>query len=185
MTGRPVVDERFEQEVLKWVGVDSFVLRLLAMAHKLHNSLDEAHEVFCRLRDEGYFSLKTAAAMPRGQAARYYRRVTDEELILERIRLAPKFMLKDRRLAEFVIRDCCSALRQLQPSTEVFVDDGQVHPCSSLLEVYRALAHMLRDYPDLGRDLWDELRRACDELTEDVNRRACRSVVSAFCPTED
>ena len=182
------MDGKIQRAVLKWVGVDSFVLRLLAMACELHGSLDEAHEVFCCLRNEGYLELKTAADMPRGLAAKNYRLVTVEELILERVLLVPKLGLKDKRLAEFVVRDCISSLRQVQPSAEVFLSeevDAQVFQGlrSTMCELYRSLSQSLRDLPGIEDELWGSLRTASDELKDEEIRLACQSVLEEYRPS--
>ena len=179
------MDGKIEKAVLRWVGVDSFVLRLLAMAQELHGSLDEAHEVFCTLRGEGYFSLKTAADMPRGAAAKHYRCVSAEEMILERIRLAPKLGLKDSRLAEFVLRDCLYSLRQVQASTEVYlVSAGDDSDCSQsktiLCHLYQGIAQTLRDFPELSKGLWTELDTGCEELKEQETKEACRLIIEKY-----
>ena len=182
------MDGKIQKAVLQWVGVDSFVLRLLAMACELHGSLDEAHEVFCCLRNEGYLELKTAADMPRGLAAKNYRLVTVEELILERVLLVPKLMLKDKRLAEFVVRDCISSLRQVQPSAEVFLSEdvgAQVFQGlrSTMCELYRSLAQSLKDLPGLEDELWGTLTMAIDELKDKDIRQACEKVIEEFRPS--
>ena len=182
------MDGKIQKAVLQWVGVDSFVLRLLAMACELHGSLDEAHEVFCCLRNEGYLELKTAADMPRGLAAKNYRLVTVEELILERVLLVPKLMLKDKRLAEFVVRDCISSLRQVQPSAEVFLSEevgAQVFQGlrATMCELYRSLAQSLKDLPSLEDELWETLAMAIGELKDEKIRQACEKVIKEYRPS--
>ncbi len=180
------MEGKIQKAILQWVGVDSFVLRLLAMACELHNSLDEAHEVFCCLQNEGYFELKTAADMPRGQAAKCYRCVSAEELILARVRLVPKIMVKDKRLAEYIVRDCISSLRQAQPSAEVFFEEDNPEIFeglrATLCELYRALARALQDLPTLGAELWAHLEQASEELREEANRQACKAIIAEYRP---
>ncbi len=168
------MENNIEDAVLKWVGVDSFVRRLLLLAKELHGSQDEAHEIFCYLQDEQYFKMKLAADMPHGSAAKYYRCVSMSELILERVRLAPRLFVKHASLGEYVLRDCITSLRQLQPARELFDEKGSLNIC----EIYGALAQSLRvgKYDDKG-ELWDELARACEDLQDPEMQASCRASI--------
>lgn len=166
------MDDRLDEAVLAWVGVDGFVRRLLLMAWEIHGRFDEAGEIFDHLVESGFFRFREAESMPRGAEGRHLVFVEPVRMVLERLRLAPWLGTKDSRLAEFVVRDCLAATRQLQGSHEILGDRAWGGRVDAL---YGALA---RTVADCGLDsLWADLGAACDELTDEAGRDGCRRVV--------
>lgn len=167
-------DGRLAEAVLAWVGVDGFVRRLLLLAWEIHGRFDEAGEILDHLAESGFLRLREAETMPRGAQVRHLVFVEPVRMVLERLRLAPWLGTRDSRLAEFVVRDCLAATRQLQGSHDILGDEAWGGRVDAL---YQALARTVADCGLVS--LWPELGAACDELPDDAGRAGCRRVVES------